>query len=58
MFKIQKQQWANDNSLLRMTETDIKIYQQKADIVDKQIDTLVYSLYGLTQEEIKVVEGQ
>jgi hypothetical protein len=26
--------------------------------VDKQIDALVYELYGLTEEEIKVVEGE
>jgi hypothetical protein len=26
--------------------------------VDKQIDTLVYELYGLTEDEIKVVEGK
>ncbi|MDR1970640.1 MAG: N-6 DNA methylase [Treponema sp.] len=26
--------------------------------VDKQIDTLVYELYGLTEDEIKVVEGE
>jgi len=25
---------------------------------DRQIDTLVYELYGLTEEEIAVVEGQ
>jgi hypothetical protein len=24
---------------------------------DKQIDQLVYQLYGLTEEEIKIVEG-
>jgi hypothetical protein len=24
---------------------------------DKQIDQLVYELYGLTEEEIKIVEG-
>jgi len=26
-------------------------------IVDAQIDQLVYDLYGLTEEEVKVVEG-
>ena len=25
--------------------------------VDKEIDRLVYELYGLTEEEIKIVEG-
>jgi hypothetical protein len=26
--------------------------------LDKQIDALVYELYGLTEEEIKIVEGE
>ena len=34
-----------------------KQYQQEADILDKQIDTLVYELYELTPEEIRIVEG-
>ncbi|HEY4672745.1 MAG TPA: hypothetical protein VIH03_01120, partial [Nitrososphaerales archaeon] len=25
---------------------------------DRQIDTLVYELYGLTEDEIKIVEGK
>ncbi len=32
-------------------------YQQQADILDEQIDRLVYELYELTEEEIKVIEG-
>lgn len=39
------------------TESDKQFYQKKADIIDKQIDTLVYELYELTPEEIKIVEG-
>ena len=27
-------------------------------ITDKKIDQLVYELYGLTEEEIKIVEGE
>jgi type I restriction-modification system DNA methylase subunit len=42
---------------LAKTESDKKIYQQKADIIDEQIDKLVYELYGLTEKEIKIVEG-
>jgi len=30
--------------------------QRQIDITDKQIDNLVYDLYGLTEEEIKIVE--
>lgn len=31
--------------------------QRQIDATDKQIDKLVYELYGLTEEEIKIVEG-
>lgn len=39
------------------TEADKNYYQQKCQSLDNQIDKLVYELYGLTEEEIKVVEG-
>jgi len=32
--------------------------QRQIDATDRQIDQLVYQLYGLTDEEIKIVEGQ
>jgi adenine-specific DNA-methyltransferase len=38
------------------TDSDKKFAQQKVDILDKQIDDLVYELYELTDEEIKIVE--
>jgi hypothetical protein len=31
---------------------------RKIRAVDESIDRLVYKLYGLTQEEIKIVEGE
>lgn len=37
------------------TENDKNYYQQKCQSLDNQIDKLVYELYGLTEEEIKVV---
>ena len=37
-------------------ERDKEIYERQIKIVDAQIDGLVYDLYGLTEEEIKVVE--
>lgn len=40
------------------TENDKKIYKQKIDLLDNQIDRLVYDLYGLTEDEIKIVEGK
>jgi len=39
------------------TDADRSYYQQKCQGLDKKIDQLVYELYGLTEEEIKVVEG-
>ena len=38
-------------------ENDKKFLQQRIDILDSQINAIVYSLYGLNEEEIKVVEG-
>jgi hypothetical protein len=32
--------------------------QRQIDATDGQIDALVYELYGLTEEEIKIVEGK
>src|SRR5947207_2793950 len=34
---------------------DKEIIQQQIDATDRQIDKLVYKLYGLTEEEIKIV---
>jgi hypothetical protein len=38
------------------SETRNNINQIK--ILDKQIDSLVYELYWLTEDEIKIVEGE
>jgi adenine-specific DNA-methyltransferase len=54
MFKAQKE--AHDSK--SMTETEQKLINQRINILDKQIDTLVYELYGLTEDEIKIVEGE
>jgi hypothetical protein len=37
---------------------DKKLYQRQIDATDKEIDALVYELYGLTEEEIGIVEGR
>jgi hypothetical protein len=37
-------------------ERDKELYERPIEIVDAQIDRLVYDLYGLTEEEVKVVE--
>ena len=39
-------------------EQDKEIYERQIKLVDAQIDGLVYDLYGLTEEEVKVVEGE
>jgi len=39
-------------------ERDKELYERQIRIVDTQIDRLVYDLYGLTEEEVKVVEGE
>ena len=37
--------------------TDKKSYQRQIEATDGQIDGLLYELYGLTEEEIEMVEG-
>ena len=37
---------------------DKELYQRQIEATDRQIDALVYELYGLTEEEIGVVEGR
>jgi adenine-specific DNA-methyltransferase len=37
-------------------ERDKELYERQIKIVDSQIDRLVYDLYGLTEEDIKIVE--
>jgi hypothetical protein len=39
------------------TEGDKNYLNRKCERLDKEIDQLVYQLYGLTEEEIKIVEG-
>ena len=37
-------------------EQDKELYGRQIKMVDAQIDRLVYDLYGLTEEEIEIVE--
>ncbi len=39
------------------TEADKNYLNSKCERLDKEIDQLVYQLYGLTEDEIKIVEG-
>ena len=40
-----------------MMERDKELYERQIKIVDAQIDRRVYDFYGLTEEEMKLVEG-
>jgi type I restriction-modification system DNA methylase subunit len=46
------------NERLNRAKADVErmIFQRQIDAIDKQIDQLVYELYGLTDKEIKLVE--
>jgi len=39
------------------TDKDRTYYENKCAALDRQIDRLVYDLYGLTEDEIRIVEG-
>lgn len=39
------------------SDKDAEFYENKCDALNRQIDALVYELYGLSPEEIKIVEG-
>ena len=41
-----------------MIEKELLDLRQQIDSTDKEINRLVYQLYGLTEEEIAVVEGK
>jgi hypothetical protein len=47
MTELQKQ--------LRESKTENEIIKRKIEVVDTEINRLIYALYGLTQEEIKIV---
>ena len=40
-----------------VSDTSPLHYENKCAALDRQIDTLVYELYNLTPDEIKIVEG-
>ncbi|MGA2298699.1 MAG: TaqI-like C-terminal specificity domain-containing protein, partial [FCB group bacterium] len=54
MLDAQKEAHSEKN----ISEKDKQLAQQRIKILDKQIDYLVYELYGLTEEEVKIVEGE
>jgi hypothetical protein len=40
-----------------ITDSDKIFLQNKCSSLDRQIDNLVYALYGLSEEEERIVEG-
>jgi hypothetical protein len=38
------------------SQADREMYQRQIDATDREIDKLVYELYGLTEEEIRIIE--
>jgi len=40
-----------------LLDRDKVLYERQIKIVDAQIDRLVYELYGLTEEEIRLIGG-
>ncbi len=38
------------------TQAEMDVYERQIKSVDGAIDGLVYELYGLTEEEVKIVE--
>ncbi|MDQ1350038.1 MAG: hypothetical protein QG657_339 [Acidobacteriota bacterium] len=45
------------NKAKASTQHDQEMIQRQIEATDRQIDALVYELYGLTAEEIAIVEG-
>jgi len=43
--------------LFENKKSDAQILKSKIEKTDKEIDQMVYELYGLTEEEIKIVEN-
>jgi hypothetical protein len=41
----------------RKVRRNKQLYQRPIETTDRQINALVYELYGLTEEEIEIVEG-
>ena len=51
MLELHKQKQSANSEVARQR------LEREINVTDKQIDALVYELYGLTEEEIKIVEG-
>ncbi len=54
---VEKMMEAKKQSSVALMDSDKDFYKNQCDALDRQIDALVYELYGLTANEIKIVEG-
>ncbi len=52
---VQQDEW---EPYFQSYQTELLDLQSKIDVTDKEIDTMVYELYGLSEEEVAVVEGR
>ena len=52
-----KNWWVKNPPYRARTPEEKKVYERQIGVVDGQIDRAVYELYGLGEEEIKIVEG-
>ena len=46
-----------NKSNLEISENEKAIYKKKIEILSVQIDELVYKIYGITEEERKIIDG-
>ena len=57
VWRLFKDHFHNDDVQKHIWDSKEEEYQEGFDITDKEIDLMVYQLYGLTGEEIKIGEG-
>jgi adenine-specific DNA-methyltransferase len=57
LIKLVEQMLSSQEELFKSTnDSDKKLIQKKCDLLDKQIDEIVYQLYNLSVDEIEIVE--
>src|SRR5690606_20909539 len=55
LTKLQEMEWME---VFETKKSEAQTLKAEIDKTDKEIDQMVYELYGLTDEEIKIVEGE
>jgi len=56
-LQIRRYAWNARLPLSILTDHYKNLIERQIEATDKQIDALVYELYGLTEDEIRIVEG-